>query len=191
MKNYWDVLTKEKWDNVQYPYRPRPEDLDFLESIEKGKKVLLFGATPEIRLFFSKRKQHITIFDASNECVQEMGRYIEDKSYETYINADWLTYSGTDNYDYVLGDLVFNVIQKENHPMLKKVIQNMSSPTAKIFFRTLSKNDILNLFLQKKDLSMLFLVISCRNKKVNHHLFSFLCKFFTKKVRSTQIAFLE
>lgn len=190
-QQYWENLTKAKWEKVTFPYRPRPVDLTFLDGVDKNKKVIIFGATPEIRSFFSKRRQPVTIFDSSKKCVDEMGYFVEDVSLETYIYGNWLTHHVEEKYDYIIGDLVFNIINKADHKKLNATIERIKKPTTKVFFRTLSKNDTLLFFVQTKNIAMLFLYLSCINNTINLRIFKFLNKLFSSTDKSTQIVFLK
>lgn len=191
MNNYWENLTKEKWDTVSYPYRPKKQDLVFLNGLEKNKKIILFGATPEIRIILSKSRHSVTIFDVSKQCVEQMGRYVEDKTLETYIYGDWLTYQLQETYDYVIGDLVFNIVKQEDHQKLEQIIKRLGTPGAKFFFRTLTKKEVGRLFLATSNLSMLILFLSCINHKINAKIFHFLNRFFNNPNKGTQIVFLN
>lgn len=191
MKNYWDAVTKEKWDSLFYIYRPSKKDITNLEQIGKNKSVILFGATPEIREFFSKRGQKLTVFDYSEKFVNEMGKYIEDKTHETYVYDNWLTHKSNVTYDYIVGDFIFNVINKEKHAELKRSIDMMSHQNTKVIFRTLSKNDALKAFLDSGNINMLLLAVSCRNGVVNIAIFEFLSRLIFRKKIETRIVYLS
>ena len=191
MLNYWETLSKEKWEKVSYPYRPRKEDLSFLKQVEDNKKTILFGATPEVRIFFSERKIPITIFDYSKNSVEEMGKFVIDKTLETYIYGDWLEFPLEGKYDYIIGDLVYNIIDINKHKVLDRQITKVSKPGTKIFFRTLSRKDMLFTFLRTGNLVTLVLFLSSLNKVLSKNIFSRLSKLFFGVNKGTQVVFLK
>lgn len=191
MKNYWDSVTKEKWDNLFHIYRPSKVDIANLEQIGKNKSVILFGATPEIREFFSKRNQELTVFDFSEKFVTEMGKYVNDKTRETYVYDNWLTYKSKIKFDYILGDFILNVIKKEDHEQLKNCIKQMSHEKTKVIFRTLSKKDAIRAYISSGNINMLLLAVSCTKNTVNIPMFEFLSKLFFAKKIETRIVYLS
>ena len=116
------------WNKYTFPFRPSKKDIkNYFSGIDSNKKILLLGATPEIREIFSKNSSKITVADFSIEMMEEMTKlgYKINKNKEEWIKIDWLNLDKffEDNYfDFILGDLVLrNIETKYQSKFLNKI----------------------------------------------------------------------
>lgn len=114
--SYWENLAK-RWEKVAPPVRPSREDLKIYEEFlqlkikkEEKPKVLIWGATPELRDLAHKYKAEVTVCDISLDMILAMTKlmkYKEKLSKEILVKADWSTVPlQQEYYNVILGDAV-------------------------------------------------------------------------------------
>jgi hypothetical protein len=106
------------WEKYHSPFRPSIQDIkNYTASIKfrSNMKVLLLGATPEIRKIFSNLKINFIIADFSARMINAM-LIVEKKidyEHEIWIKVNWLKMGQLfrrNYFDYILGDLVLRNI---------------------------------------------------------------------------------
>jgi len=82
----WKSLS-EVWGDLKPPMRPSPGEVlvyerflkQAIKKIGKKPKVLLFGATPELRDLFAKYDLEVTMVDLNPEMVKAMNKLVSQK----------------------------------------------------------------------------------------------------------------
>ncbi len=120
----------EFWEAIgEPPVRPSRDELIIYEKhfkkLVKGprKRVLIFGATPELRDMALKWGTEVTSVDASWEMLNAMNLLMkQDWHQEIIIKADWLkTPLRSNYYDIALGDNYINMLHwSQFKPMIKE-----------------------------------------------------------------------
>ena len=147
---YWTGLA-QRWRKVAPPIRPSKADLKiyerFLKGVVKNKKqprILILGATPEMRDLAAKYKAETTVCDISLEMIMAMTALMSYKKAgqkEIWVRASWVTVPLQHNYyDLILGDGVnTNVSWPEANQWWKHLIQLLKPKGAfitRIFYAT-------------------------------------------------------
>jgi len=120
-QKYWLKLAKN-WRKVKAPVRPSREDVLFFKEESKkiiGKKknikILIFGATPELRDLALSFKAEVVTIDQNLDMILAMKNLMKHKeSNEVIIKGDWLSTPLKRNYfDLIWGDGVNTQFQWE------------------------------------------------------------------------------
>ncbi len=126
----WENMTP-KWADYTSPFRPSRGDIKNYKKILKGigrkRKVLILGATPELRDIAAKMNLNVVLADFSIDMIQSMLKYtkLANPNKEIWIKSDWFNMPLKENYfDAVLGDGVLRMVNKEQvGEFLKKIFQ--------------------------------------------------------------------
>lgn len=110
-QNYWNKMIGD-WQKLKPPMRPSGRDLkifeQFIKKYLKNKKgrVLVLGATPEMRSLAQKFGQEIVVVDLNLDMIHGLTGLVKNiKKQETWLKANWLNMPLKQNYfDLVLGD---------------------------------------------------------------------------------------
>ena len=125
--NPWREIAKH-WEKIKYPARPSKKNVRdykrFLDEVilkKKNPRILVFGATPELRDILAQYHNiEITVVDFNMEMILAMTKlmkYKEKTSKETWVKSDWLKVPLKENYyDVLLGDCLL-----QNVPRLKQL----------------------------------------------------------------------
>lgn len=133
----WENLAP-KWAAYASPFRPSCEDVknyeEILKRIGRKEKVLILGATPELRDIAAKMNLDVVVADFSLSMVRGMlkfGKYAT-KYQEKWVIADWLAlgkFLKTDNcFDIILGDLILRNIEPTLQGAFLEKISNLLVP---------------------------------------------------------------
>lgn len=97
---------------------------------KKHGRILVLGATPEIRQMLYKIKAEITIVDINLEMIWSMSELIKNKhNDEIILRSDWLNMPLKDGYyDIILGDLVICNIERNKQSLFLKEIARLLKP---------------------------------------------------------------
>ena len=122
-KIFWHQLIKDRWVLHKSPGRPSKGDIkiyeQFLKKVPKRQKILILGATPELRDLAHKHKAEVAIIDVSLEMMivmKEFMKYKDKAKDEIWVGANWLKNPLTSNYfDVVLGDYVSSNVPLDFH----------------------------------------------------------------------------
>jgi len=143
-KNEWQAWAKN-FQTFYPPWRPSTERIQIyrqlIKKYVKGNKILVLGATPEIRDMLTKMKFKVTLIDMSPMMVKAMTSLRKTKSKEKIIIHNWLTAKFKDRFDFIIGDSVVN---------------NLHPKQINLFLRQLTK------WLSKKGILILQNCVLCR-----------------------------
>ena len=110
-KKEWKKTAKI-WTILQPPYKPGSERIKlykkFFQKYSPGKKVLLLGATPELRDMLAKDNCDVTLVDQSSAMLKAMTSLRRTKSKEKIVIKNWLEYHPKEKYDAIFGDTILN-----------------------------------------------------------------------------------
>ncbi len=110
-KNEWQNYAKT-FKGFRPPWKPSSERITIYRKLikryVKGNKVLVLGATPEVRDMLARLKFNATLIDISPMMVKAMTSLRRTKSNEKIIIHNWLTAQFKDKFDLILGDSVVN-----------------------------------------------------------------------------------
>jgi len=141
--NTWKLLTP--------PWRPSRVNLrDYKEFLQKtiggvkNPKVLILGATPEIRDLLSKFKNiEVTLVDYNMEMILAMNELVkkDNTKNEIWVKSDWLNVPLKEKYfDAVIGDYITTNIHAKNLNQLLKKINVLLKPNGRFISRILYYN---------------------------------------------------
>jgi len=124
------------WKNVEPPWRVSRGEIKFWEkkvkeiAKRKNPKVLVLGATPEIRDMLAKYKLDVTLIDLDLQVKRAMDRLRKRKNKkEELVRANWLKMPLPSNYfDMVIGDGNFENIALKDHNCFYKNIWRVVKP---------------------------------------------------------------
>lgn len=120
-----------KWNRYFSPFRPSAGDIknyeDILRQVARKEKILILGATPELRDIAARFGSEIVVVDSSQDMIEKMTKFMKSNRgvNEKRLNVDWFSLSGVlkDNYfDVILGDLVLrNITAARQEEFLDKI----------------------------------------------------------------------
>ena len=122
------------WKYYPPPARASLSDIKFIESkikeeiLKKGRenvKVLVLGSTPEYRNLCGELEVHCYCFDFSEYNYQYLSQEVKHKPKETFILGNWLDVVPEGKFDIVLGDVVLNLIFKEEYPKMLSMVSKI------------------------------------------------------------------
>ena len=120
-KRKWRKLAKT-WQCFTSPIRPTAVEINIMERFcrnclkQPRVRVLLLGATPEIRDMLSRyRNASVTLLDKNQEMIIAMTKLMKSEGRsETHLFADWLrAHLRTNYYNIIIGDSIFASIQPQ------------------------------------------------------------------------------
>jgi hypothetical protein len=105
------------WSHMTPPARPSPKIVDIYRQAltGDGHKVLLFGATPEIRSLCHEHGHDLLVADMSKDIYTAVSSLVEVPGAETFINENWMTMSPGDDFSFAMGDGVVNMLEHQLH----------------------------------------------------------------------------
>jgi len=125
-KSEWRIFAK-KWRALKPPYKPSRERIDLyrclIKKYVKGNKVLILGATPEIRDLLAKLKFKVTLLDISLPMVRAMNSLKKTRNKEKIVIGNWLKTKFNEKYDLVIGDSVINNLLPSQYTKFFKQVQ--------------------------------------------------------------------
>ncbi len=114
-KYSWKSLA-EVWADLKPPMRPSRGEIlvyeKYLKQVTKklGRKpkVLLFGATPELRDLFVHHKLAVTMVDINQEMVKAMDKLVRIQNpQEKLVYGDWINFRLKEKFDLAIGDHIY------------------------------------------------------------------------------------
>jgi hypothetical protein len=121
----WNKYLAETWGNYLPPIRPYFEELDIFrkhiieyKSINPTPSVLILGSTPELRDLVNNLKLIPTIVDYSEKNYIAMGMLKKTDGSENFINLNWLDFTPNQQFDIILSEAAFNVLDAESSKIL-------------------------------------------------------------------------
>lgn len=110
----------ESWKEVSTPIRPSQQECDFYEnyvrnfSHDKNKRILVLGATPELRDIALRYSLRPASCDVDSRIWEAMKFLMKEQGEEKFIYCDWLKMSENDKYDIILGDGSINMLSNDD-----------------------------------------------------------------------------
>lgn len=132
-REFWKVLAK-RWELYAPPARPSKDEMRFYkqyfnQAIKGTKKprVLVLGATPELRDMLAKTNAEVTVIDINMEMIIAMKEHMKIKTdKEILVKADWLDNPLESNYyDVILGDFVVHNVEYKKHDFFLREIKRL------------------------------------------------------------------
>jgi len=131
----WNNYLAETWNKYLPPIRPYSKEIEILrEYIIKYKKVvsspsvLILGSTPELRDLVNELGLIPFVVDYSHDNYITMGTLKRILGEETFINMNWLDYSPNQQFDIILSEAAFNVIDADSSKILYLKCSNWLKP---------------------------------------------------------------
>jgi len=147
-KQSWSKIAKN-WETYIPPGRPSKQDCILYDEVIKktikgisNSKVLVLGATPEIRSFLSKysleQGTQVFLIDINKDMVEAMSLLVDfPNNKETVVIKSWLDMDFEENFfDIVIGDLVVTNVALEDKPRLLEKIEKILKPEGRFLTRT-------------------------------------------------------
>ncbi len=109
-KGTWASNLAQVWDKILPPARPSISELKIFEKYikklakNKNAKILILGATPELRDLVLKHKLVPICADINKENFIALKKLMKHKGKEIFIHSDWLKLKGKEIYDLIIGD---------------------------------------------------------------------------------------
>lgn len=128
------------------PVRPSAADLKIYDQFlrdavrnQKTAKILVLGATPELRDLAAKYTEEVTVMDANLEMILAMTKLMRKKNpSEIWLKANWLSMPlALDYYDVILGDGVVNNVAWSEVNIFWKHLAQILKPEGKFITRIL------------------------------------------------------
>lgn len=123
--------------------QPAPQDLKIYKKVVqkhikniKSPKVLILGATPELRDLLYKLKCQVYLCDISKQVIQALTRLRKYKSPEKIIVSDWCDIKTKEKFDIIVGDITFaNLPSFKQYPQMAKSLKKNLIPNGIIVLR--------------------------------------------------------
>ena len=113
------------WEKLSYPNRPTKKETEiyrkFIGGLNEGSKLLILGATPELRDLASELNIKPILVDISLNSLSGMLRFAKsaDPRNEIWVKSDWAEAPLEENhFDAVVGDLSLRHIELERQELL-------------------------------------------------------------------------
>jgi len=133
VKRVWSGYA-QGWSDRWSPWRPSFGDIDIYQMLA-GKKlngrVLLLGATPELRDLIAQNGGKTTLIDICPEMVGAATKFLNysNPKNETWIMADWCEMPfSSDYFDLVIGDFMWWLLSLPRQEMLRDQITRILKP---------------------------------------------------------------
>ncbi len=130
-KKEWQALAKT-WAKVDPPFKPNSNRILLYKKLLKkyalGKKILILGATPELRDMLAKEKYEVTLIDQSPKMIKTMTSLRKTKSKEKIIIKNWFNYNPKEKFDAIFGDTIFNNVHLIGWIKLERKIASWLTP---------------------------------------------------------------
>jgi hypothetical protein len=113
MEEKWN--SQDVWHRVQPPARPSQSDLKFIEDYlqnlkPQSSKALILGCTPEYRDLLMKYNIDSFCADYQSESFNEFKNLMKYEDKSKLIEIDWRKMKFVEEYDLILGDLSFTML---------------------------------------------------------------------------------
>lgn len=124
--NPFKRLLLEQWQDISAPIRPSEEECNLYEeyvkraAIDGRSKLLILGATPELRDIALRHNLKPVCCDHDIRVWEAMKLFMEESGEEDYFHLDWLEISEDARYDIVLGDGSLNMIPQDSFGLYVK-----------------------------------------------------------------------
>lgn len=144
-KAYWPALAAH-WKKLAPPLRPSRGDIavykTFLRHAIRGirrPRILVMGATPEMRDLVHTHRAEVTVADFSSEMIKAMAelmKYKKKTSEEVWVKGNWATLPlKAGYYDIILGDGVIDNVPWVSHQQWMRHTQKLLKPSGHFITR--------------------------------------------------------
>lgn len=125
-RHFWHQSVAKQWSIYKPPVVPSAGEVRQIRKwmTKKKARVLILGATPELRDLCAALKADVTLVDVSFSMMEAMTSIMKKSNpTETWVRANWLEAPLAENYfDYALGDLVIlNLPIRMQEAFVKKI----------------------------------------------------------------------
>lgn len=122
------------WGDRWSPWRPSQRDIDIYQTLAGSKlsgRVLLLGATPELRDLIARSGGKITLIDICPEMINAASKFLRysNPENENWIIADWCEMPfPSDYFDLVTGDFLWWLLSVPRQLILRNQIARILKP---------------------------------------------------------------
>lgn len=163
-QNFFDFA--ERWAKTFPPSRPFSGDLEVYKQLIKKyrnhdslTKILILGATPELRDLASRFYTKMTVVDVNKNMVESLTTLRRYRTPEKVVIQPWQKFTCEEKQDIVLGDASLNMLNQSDIPrVIQKVSQALKSK-GYFFHRTL-------LYSPKKNIKLMKVIKDWRDRKI-------------------------
>ncbi|MBI2635314.1 MAG: class I SAM-dependent methyltransferase [Parcubacteria group bacterium] len=133
IKKVWSGYAKG-WGDRWSPWRPSSGDIGVYQALAEEKlsgRVLLFGATPELRDLIAQNGGDIVLIDICPEMVGAATKFLNHSNpkNETWIIADWCEMPfSSDYFDLMIGDFMWWLLSVPRQKTLRDQIARILKP---------------------------------------------------------------
>lgn len=133
---YWEDSARH-WNDIASPVRPSNGDIEIYRAYIKkengvaAQKILILGATPELRDLAQEGRAHVHVADFSSRMLHSMLRFTKcrDPRKENWAEENWLRLLLPKNhFDLILGDLILQQVPPPLEPQLLEKIHSLLAP---------------------------------------------------------------
>jgi SAM-dependent methyltransferase len=135
VRSSWAGKKVYDWANYLVPARPSPSELEIVEQYlrrliktTQTVRVAILGSTVEFRSLCHRYRAEVTVVEFSRRHYQILSlQPMRFTGKETLREEDWRTMHSRTKYDLILGDLVLNVVARDD---ITKILRNLGRSLA-------------------------------------------------------------
>lgn len=124
------------WSKYMPPARPSKSELKIFETYvkkaSKQSRILILGATPELRDMVLKHKQVPVSAELNPKNFQAFKKLMKHQGREDFIQGNWLKLKKRNEFDFVLGHASFNMLPFSDWNKLIRVVHRSLKPGGKL-----------------------------------------------------------
>lgn len=132
------------WENISFPNRPTEKEIEIYRTFAAGAsgeipRILILGATPELRDLAAGIKMQAFVCDASPLMPYGMAKFLRfaKTKDEIWIKANWLDVPFEDNFfDIIAGDLSLRHVDPQTQERFLNKIYRILKPGGRLIIRT-------------------------------------------------------
>ena len=137
-KNTWTYA--QLWNLFPIPARPCSKELAVirreLRKKAKNSKVLILGSTIEYRTLCKRLGIKTVVADFSRKNFEQLTSYSNEDYYnEEFREIDWMKITDNNNFDFILGHRIFNVIRRNDIQKMFQIMHKALKPGGVFFCR--------------------------------------------------------
>lgn len=135
----WNNYLAGTWGKYLPPIRPYTEEIDILrqylveyKETPPSLEILILGSTPELRDLVNEVGLTPTVVDYSEDNYTAMGTLKKIVGKEIFINSNWLSYNPVQQFDFILSEAAFNVLDSQSSKKLYAKCKDWLKPGGKL-----------------------------------------------------------
>jgi len=156
------------WAKTLPPTRPSAKDLEVYKGLlkkyrnqESITKIMILGATPELRDLASRFYAQVTVIDANKQMIDAMTGLRRYATPENIIISRWQKLSLKTKQNIVIGDTILNMLNRNDiSRVIRKVVAEVLAPNGYFWHRTA-------MYSPKKNVKTMPVIKDWRNKKID------------------------